>query len=399
MNILKLPQATPFPNYQTTLLRALITHPHFLSPHTRKPHLPLSSNSPLSLCKPCSIELRHVKASRIESQSWSNEEEENLGADDLTPGGEVYKKTLRLVECSMFAALGGLAYILSSSLSIENYFGCFFALPIVFSSMRWGIAAGRKTMVRHLSSAAILKRYILEVFHVFLNNITVFPSRQVATATLLLVLSGPIKALTYLLLHGLLGLTMGSLWRYVGINLQAVSIICSRAFNIWAFYHYIAMPSFKKSKFIVQSSQEMILAMLAVALKEQPCWYEMCPDLMVVVSSAGMLGTAWGPSVFLCSCVRAMGATGYVLIYSFLIRENILALITINIHASLTYIITSLGLYTIPSMNTIYAIFGTLLLLNCGFFAFLLHLLYAVFFTRLGMRGSLRLPGWLEKAI
>lgn len=29
----------------------------------------------------------------------------------------------------------------------QNYFGCFFALPIVVSSIRWGVAAGRKTMV------------------------------------------------------------------------------------------------------------------------------------------------------------------------------------------------------------------------------------------------------------
>uniref|UniRef100_A0A2P2J2P2 Uncharacterized protein n=1 Tax=Rhizophora mucronata TaxID=61149 RepID=A0A2P2J2P2_RHIMU len=50
-------------------------------------------------------------------------------------------------------------------LSIQNYFGCFFSLPIVISSMRWGVAAGRKTMV--------------------------------ATAILLFVLSGPVKALTY----------------------------------------------------------------------------------------------------------------------------------------------------------------------------------------------------------
>ncbi|KAK2994341.1 hypothetical protein RJ640_017853 [Escallonia rubra] len=374
MNILKLHQATLFPNFQTTHPRALLTRPHFLSPHTHKPHLLLSSNSRLSLCKPRSIELRHVKASRIEAQSRSNEEEENLGADDLTPGGEVYKKTLRLVECSMFAALGGLAYILSSSLSIEdivddsictkvskindnvlgkqhstydafysinltsqrntyhlvteqNYFGCFFALPIVFSSMRWGIAAGRKTMV--------------------------------ATATLLLVLSGPIKALTYLLLHGLLGLTMGSLWSCLFFQVGG---------NMGSFRLFVLM------------------CMLA------PLFLNNFPLLYLVIIKFTMSGIG-------CLQVRAMGATGYVLIYSFLIRENILALITINIHASLTYVITSLGLYTIPSMNTIYAIFGTLLLLNCGFFAFLLHLLYAVFFTRLGMKGSLRLPGWLEKAI
>lgn len=29
----------------------------------------------------------------------------------------------------------------------QAYFGCFFPLPVVISSMRWGPAAGRKTMV------------------------------------------------------------------------------------------------------------------------------------------------------------------------------------------------------------------------------------------------------------
>ncbi|KAK3015403.1 hypothetical protein RJ639_007475 [Escallonia herrerae] len=336
MNILKLHHPSLFPYYQTTLPRALLTHPHFLSPHTHKPHLPLSSNSRLSLCKPYCIELRHVKATGIEAHSWSNEEEENLGSEDLTPGGEVYKKTLRLVECSMFAALGGLAYILSSSLSIENYFGCFFALPIVFSSMRWGIVAGRKTMV--------------------------------ATATLLLVLSGPIKALTYLLLHGLLGLTMGSLWRLKMLLLQNIVV--------------------RKMISYTESWVGFIR-----------CRWAELNFVSCIVLMGNDFGNADGGVEGAAVLVRAMGATGYVLIYSFLIRENILALITINIHTSLTYVITSLGLYTIPSMNTIYAIFGTLLLLNCGFFAFLLHLLYAVFFTRLGMKGSLRLPGWLEKAI
>ncbi|KAF5727780.1 hypothetical protein HS088_TW22G01477 [Tripterygium wilfordii] len=212
--------------------------------------------------------------------------------EDLAPNGVVYQKTLRLVECSMFAAVTGLLYFLSNSLSIENYFGCFFALPIVISSLRWGIAAGRKTMV--------------------------------ATAMLLFVLSGPVKALIYLLTHGLTGLTLGSLWR---------------------------------------------------------------------------LGADWRVSIVLCTIVRAMGAVGYVLTTSFLISENILALITINIHASLTLIFAATGINIVPSMNIIYAIFGTLVLLNCGFFVFLLHLLYSVFLTRLGMRGSLSLPNWLEKAL
>ncbi|MCL7030606.1 hypothetical protein MKW94_022316, partial [Papaver nudicaule] len=101
-----------------------------------------------------------------------------------------------------------------------NYFGCFFSLPIVISSIRWDLAAGRKTMV--------------------------------ATAMLLLTLSGPVKALTYLLMHGLVGLAMGSLWR---------------------------------------------------------------------------LRANWVLSIALCTFVRAIGAMGYVLISSFLIRENILSLV------------------------------------------------------------------------
>ncbi|GAB4840213.1 hypothetical protein Ancab_020978 [Ancistrocladus abbreviatus] len=238
------------------------------------------------------------RLSNFSPPSWSRsnekeeEEERTTEVEDLAPDGAVYQKTLRLVECSMFAAVAGLTYLLSSSLAIENYFGCFFSLPIVISSMRWGVAAGRKTMV--------------------------------ATSILLLVLSGPVKALTYLLMHGLVGFTMGSLWR---------------------------------------------------------------------------LGANWSLSIFMCTWVRAMGAMGYVLTSSFLIRENILALITINIHASLTLILSSIGFNTVPSMSAIYALFGTLLLLNCGFFVFLLHILYAVFLTRLGMKTLLVLPRWLANAL
>ncbi|XP_020102294.1 uncharacterized protein LOC109719876 [Ananas comosus] len=73
--------------------------------------------------------------------------------------------------------------------------------------------------------------------------------------------------------------------------------------------------------------------------------------------------------------------------------------ITINIHASLTYILTAIGVNVVPTMDAIYLLFGTLLLLNCGFFVFLLHILYAVILTKLGLRASLKLPKWLDKAI
>ncbi|XP_004487399.1 uncharacterized protein [Cicer arietinum] len=265
-------------------LHTISLQPHFLSlPQSPPLKFPLKFK-PL----PFSPSLPLQRVSKIELSICSNDEE----FQDLSPKGEVYQKTLQLVECSMFAALTGLVYFLSNSLAIENYFSCFFSLPIVISSMRWGVDAGRKTLV--------------------------------ATTILLFVLSGPVKALTYLLKHGIVGFTMGTLWR---------------------------------------------------------------------------LETSWSLSIFLCTIVRSIGAVGFVLISSFLIRENILALITINIHASLTFVLTASGVNFIPSMNFIYTLFGILVLLNSGCFMFLLHMLYSVFLTRMGMKASLKLPRWLEKAI
>uniref|UniRef100_A0A7C8YY44 DUF2232 domain-containing protein n=1 Tax=Opuntia streptacantha TaxID=393608 RepID=A0A7C8YY44_OPUST len=259
----------------------------------------LSSSLSLPSSRPTPLRVSHILPSflgiREREQEQEQEESSDDGSakiDDLAPDSPVYQNTLRLVECSMFAAVAGLAYLLSNSLAIENYFGCFFALPIVVSSMRWGVAAGRKTMV--------------------------------ATAILLLVLSGPVKALTYVLMHGLLGFTMGSLWR---------------------------------------------------------------------------LQVDWSLSIFLCTLVRALGAVGYVLTSSFLIQENILGLITVNLHAIVTLIFNSLGFNTVPSMTTIYVIFSTVLLLNCSCFVFLLHILYALFLSRLEMKASLRLPRWLANAL
>lgn len=68
--------------------------------------------------------VRHVRISEIGAPLWTqkDDEENTRYSEDLTMNGDVYQKTLRLVECSMFAALGGLVYILSSSLAIEVLF-------------------------------------------------------------------------------------------------------------------------------------------------------------------------------------------------------------------------------------------------------------------------------------
>ena len=63
-----------------------------------------------------------VSAPLCTQQNDEEEYEYARSSEDLTMNGDVYQKTLRLVECSMFAALGGLTYILSSSLAIEVFF-------------------------------------------------------------------------------------------------------------------------------------------------------------------------------------------------------------------------------------------------------------------------------------
>ncbi|CAF1709093.1 unnamed protein product [Brassica napus] len=277
-----------------------------LSLSLQRPRISLVSTSNRSCFALSSVSRASFSGNREDGKKEEAEEGDEL----------VYQKTLRLVECAMFAAVTGLVYFLSNSLAIENYFGCFFALPIVISSIRWNISGGRKTMV--------------------------------ATLMLLFILSGPVKALTYFLMHGLLGLAIGSLWR-------------------------------------MKASWRLSIFLCTMVKFHRPVNFYL--SLFTCID------------VFLPVQVRALGLIGYVLTSSFLIRENILAVITINIHASLSYVFTAMGLNIMPSMSLIYMIFGTVLLLNSGFFVLLLHILYSIFLTRLGMKSSLRLPAWLDKAI
>ncbi|KAL0463671.1 UNVERIFIED_CONTAM: hypothetical protein Slati_0254700 [Sesamum latifolium] len=237
---------------------------------------------------------KYAKTSKVNNAATSfsigkNEEDETEDFEEyLAEDGEVYQKTLRLVECAMFAAVSGLAFLLSNSLAIENKeeILVLYVLDYLYQLER------AKILCLFLCFANCAVHYEM--------GYCSWQETMVATAVLLFVLSGPVKAITYLLLHGLLGFAMGTFWR---------------------------------------------------------------------------LKASWAASVFLC------------------------AIITINVHALVTYVLSSIGIIAVPSMNFIYFIFGFLLLLNCGFFVFLLHLLYAIFFTRLGMKASLRLPKWLEAAI
>ncbi len=117
MNVLKLHYNSKF----SSISGNLSPHSSFLAPHfiflpTHKPKiLPLVLNCSLDSFKP-----RNVKGSTVKTQIWSDKEEENSEEYEyLAPDGVVYKRTLRLVEGAMFAAVSGLAYLLSNSLAIE----------------------------------------------------------------------------------------------------------------------------------------------------------------------------------------------------------------------------------------------------------------------------------------
>eukprot|EP00850_Spirogloea_muscicola_P006623 SM000031S11632 [mRNA] locus=s31:846315:848813:+ [translate_table: standard] len=195
-----------------------------------------------------------------------------------------------MVETAMLAAAAGLAFFLSSLLRLDSYLGFFFPLPIVISAVKWGAARGRKTMV--------------------------------ATAVLLLVLAGPVKALSYMLMHGSVGLALGSFWRW-RVN--------------------------------------------------------------------------WWLSIIGCAMVRCSGAVGFVLLTSWLLRQNLFKLIMLSAHASISQMLSAVGSSAMPSMAFIYGSATVLVTLNCAAFAFGLHVLYAMFLPQLGLAVAPNMPAWTQR--
>ena len=111
---------------QTTTLHLSLTPRKFsilpLSPTPHKPTVSLKP-SPFSFPIPLSYPtFKLIRVSKAEAPFAGNEggyTKASPELEDLSPNGAVYRKTLALVECSMFAALTGLVYFLSNSLAIE----------------------------------------------------------------------------------------------------------------------------------------------------------------------------------------------------------------------------------------------------------------------------------------
>ena len=82
----------------------------------------------------------------------------------------------QMVEASMLSALGGLMYLLGTTLRLEGYAAYFLPLPMIIMAQRHCSGAAWRTLL--------------------------------TTATLLGVLFGPLKALNYVLVHGIFGVAM-----------------------------------------------------------------------------------------------------------------------------------------------------------------------------------------------
>lgn len=109
---------------------------HLFSHSKSHPYLLLrvSSSPPISAPKLPRLRTLTTRASISRAEKHAHEAEKESVVEDLGEDGDVYRKTLRLVECAMFASVAGLAYLLSNSLAIEVSFEFTFFFLLEFGS-------------------------------------------------------------------------------------------------------------------------------------------------------------------------------------------------------------------------------------------------------------------------
>jgi len=141
---------------------------------------------------------------RVRCRTFATVAAREDGAEDGDAGTRMNGLPVRaLVESAMLAAMTGLTFHLSSLFRFDAYFGALFPLPVVIACARLGRAAAMRTLV-------------------------------VATLLLLLI-SGPLRAVNYFFLHGVLAYVLSSLWSsgrgwWVTVPVSA----CTRTFGILA---------------------------------------------------------------------------------------------------------------------------------------------------------------------
>jgi hypothetical protein len=165
------------------------------------------------------------------AQGWQElvrEAQEQVAAQQALAGEPwPLERTRQLVETSMLAAVTGLAYTLGSLLKLESYLAYLLPLPVVLAALRSGTVPALKT----LATACLLLlserrgRLWWEVCAATQRRgrgsdgpaprqATQPPPSPPPPPRLRprAVLMGPVRAVTYLLVYGLLSLTLGACW-------------------------------------------------------------------------------------------------------------------------------------------------------------------------------------------
>ena len=132
---------------------------------------------------------RGERFAELKAREGGRPRDEDRGADAPLPplhptteapggGGRPWEpdRVRQMVETSMLSALGGLMYLLGTTLRLEGYAAYFLPLPMILMAQRHCSGAAWRTLL--------------------------------TTATLLGVLFGPLKAMNYVLVHGVFGVAM-----------------------------------------------------------------------------------------------------------------------------------------------------------------------------------------------
>lgn len=140
-------------------------------------------------------------------------------------------QTSQIVETAMLAAVSGLVYTLSTLLRVEGYVSYLLPLPVIIAALRrptgGPIPAAKTTIVAFI---------------------------------LLFILMGPVRAVSYVLLYGMLAFVLGTCW---SLRLPwAVSIPAGAAARIAGYFAYIALSSWVTNENLLALMMSNVHALL-----------------------------------------------------------------------------------------------------------------------------------------
>eukprot|EP00240_Pyramimonas_obovata_P006382 CAMPEP_0118925312 /NCGR_PEP_ID=MMETSP1169-20130426/3213_1 /TAXON_ID=36882 /ORGANISM="Pyramimonas obovata, Strain CCMP722" /LENGTH=311 /DNA_ID=CAMNT_0006866565 /DNA_START=78 /DNA_END=1013 /DNA_ORIENTATION=- len=202
------------------------------------------------------------------------------------------QKTQAMVETAMLAAFAGLAYYLGTALRLEAHLGSFLPLPIVIGAARWNPRVAAKVLA--------------------------------VTALLLAILAGLQRAISYVLIHGLMALSLSVLWS-------------------------MRLP--------------------------------------------------WSVTIPIASVVRSGGMLVSLAISSYLLRENLLAMVAAQMSTLAEQMGALMGISGTPALHWIYILIFVVVIVNSLTYLLLLHVLYTILLSKIAPPGFCRAPKVIQRML